>query len=139
MAVLTYSPGDTALSVGGNLITGFADGTFIAVEREVDAMTKVVGADGEVSRTRSANYSGMLTLTLKQTSDANRILGTYLLQDEEDGSGVFDLQLNDNLGNKIFAAEGWIRKGANHELAEEQTNREWIIDMARIRQEWPEA
>lgn len=139
MAVQTYSPGDTALIIGGNLITGFADGTFITVEREVDAMTKIVGADGEVSRTRSANYSGMLTLTLKQTSDANRILGTYLLQDEEDGSGIFDVLLTDNLGNKLFASEGWCRKGANHELGAEQSNREWTIDMARIRQEWPEA
>lgn len=139
MAVLTYSPGDVALSVGGNIISGYADGTFIAVEREVDAMTKVVGADGEVSRTRSANYSGMITLTLKQTADSNRILGAFALQDEEDGSGIVDVLLSDNLGNKVFASEGWIRKIPNVELSGEETNREWIIDVARIRQEWPAA
>lgn len=139
MAVQTYSPGDVALSIGGNLITGFADGTFISVEREVDAMTKVVGADGEVSRTRSANYSGALTLTLKQTSDGNRILGTYLANDETDGSGIFDVLLTDNLDNKLFAAEGWCRKGPTEEYASEEGSREWVIDLARIRQEWPAA
>lgn len=139
MPVSTYSPGEVALSIGGNLITGFADGTFITMEREVDAMTKVVGADGEVSRARSANFSGMITLTLLQTSDSNRILGGYLLDDEADGSGVFDVLLVDNLSNKMFAAEGWIRKGPNEEYAAEITNREWVIDLARIRQEWPAA
>lgn len=139
MPIKTYSPGDVALSIGGNLIAGYADGTFVTIEREVDAMTKVVGADGEVSRTRSANYSGSLTLTLKQTSDSNRILGAYLLDDENDGSGVFDVLLTDNLDNKSFAAEGWCRKGPNEEYAAELTNREWVIDLARIRQEWPAA
>jgi hypothetical protein len=139
MPVKTYSPGDVALSIGGNIITGYADGTFITVERETDAMTKVVGSDGEVSRTRSANYSGMLTLTLKQTSDGNRILGAYLLDDESDGSGVFDVLLADNLDNKIFSSEGWCRKGPNEEFSNEETNREWVIDLARIRQEWPAA
>jgi hypothetical protein len=139
MSIVTYSPGEVALSIGGNLITGFADGTFVVVEREVDAMTKVVGADGEVSRTQSANYSGTLTLTLKQTSDSNRVLGAYLLDDEADGSGVFDVLCNDNLDNKIFASEGWIQKGPNVEFSSELTNREWTIALARIRQEWPAA
>lgn len=139
MSIKTYSPGDVTLSVGGNLIAGYADGTFIVMEREVDAMTKVVGADGEVSRTRSANFSGMVTLTLKQTADSNRVLGSYLLLDEGDGSGTFDVMLMDNLGNKMFAAEGWCRKGPNEEFSSEQTNREWVIDLARIRQEWPAA
>jgi len=139
MAIQTYSPGDVAVSIGGNLIAGFADGTFVAIEREVDAMTKVVGADGEVSRTQSANYSGMLTLTLKQTSDSNRVLGAYLLDDEADGSGVFDVLVTDNLDNKTFSSEGWIQKGPNEEYSSELTNREWTIALARIRQEWPAA
>lgn len=139
MPIVTYSPGDVALSIGGNLMSGYADGTFVTVEREVDGMTKVVGADGEVSRTRSANKSGSLTLTLKQTSDSNRILGAYLAADEEDGSGVIDVLCSDNLGNKVFAAEGWIRKVPNIELSSEQTNREWALDLATIRYDWPEA
>lgn len=98
MAIKTYSVGDVVLVVGGSLISGFADGTFVTVEREVDAMTKVVGADGEVSRTRSANYSGMLTATLKQTSDSNRILASYAMLDEAGGSGVVDVLLSDKIG-----------------------------------------
>jgi len=139
MAVTTYSPEDVSLSIGGNLVAGFADGTFVVVEREADAMTKVVGADGEVARTRSANRSGMLTLTLLQTSDSNRILGDYALDDEADGSGTFDVLLTDNLDNKVFASEGWVKKVPNAEYGSELSNREWVIDLARIRQEWPAA
>lgn len=135
--VLTYSPGDVTLTLGGNIIAGYAEGTFIMVEREVDGMVKVVGADGEVSRTRSANYSGMLTLTLKQTSDSNRFLGAFVLADELDGGGQFPVLLTDNLGYKTFSSFGWVRKVANREYSSDQTNREWVLDLARIRYEWP--
>lgn len=128
----TYSPEDVILSIGGYLMSGYADGSFITVERETDAYTKLVGADGEVSRTRSANRSGALTLTLKQTSDGNRILGTFLASDETDDSGVFDCFLKDNLGNTLFTGEGWIRKPPAMEYGSEESNREWGIDLATI-------
>lgn len=139
MSVQTYSPGDVALSIGGNIISGFAEGTFINVERNKDAMTLHVGADGEASRTRSSDRSAMLALTLKQTSAGNRILGAYALLDEKDGSGTFDVQLTDNLGNKIFASDGWVKKVPAQGYGDEQTNREWQIDLAKITQEWPAA
>lgn len=139
MSVETYSPQDVALSIGGNLMNGFADGTFISIEREVDAYTKMVGADGEVSRTRSANKSGMMTLTLKQTSDSNRVLGAYMALDETDNSGIFDCQLSDNLGNKIFSSEAWIRKVPNSEYGSDESNREWTIDLADVGYVFPDA
>ena len=125
------------LICGGNLIGGFMDGTFIAVEREVDAMTKVVGADGEVSRTRSANRSGQMTITLKQDADSNTVLGGYAQDDELDGSGLVDVLLTDNLDNKLFAANGWIRKPPNIEYGSEFSGREWVLDLDKIDYEWP--
>jgi len=135
----TYSPQDTILTIDGNIISGYADGTFVSVEREVDAYTKVVGADGEVSRTRSANRSGTLTLTLKQTSDSNRVLGSLMLQDETDDSGSFDCYVKDNLGNKLFTGIGWIRKVPTFEYGSDESNREWAIDLATVTFEFPEA
>jgi hypothetical protein len=134
----TYSPQDVILSVGGYQISGYADGTFISVEREVDAYTKVVGADGEVSRTRSANRSGSLTLTLKQTSNGNAVLGSFMASDEADDSGSFDIILKDNLDNNIFSSIGWVRKVPTYEYGSEESNREWAIDLANIDYEFPE-
>jgi len=139
MATQTYIPAEVAVSIGGNVIGGYADGTFISVERETDAYTKHVGADGEVSRTANANRSGTLTLTLKQTASSNLVLGAYANQDEASHDAVFDVLISDNLGNKLFASEGWIKKVPNQEYGDEQANREWAIDLATVIQEWPSA
>jgi hypothetical protein len=130
--IKTYAPGQTILSIGGNLISGFMDGTFITVEREVDAYTKVTGADGEVSRTRNANRSGSLTMTLKQTSNSNYVMGGIAALDETADGGIVDVLIQDNLGNVSFAGQGWVRKQPNQELAAEQTGREWIMDLSRV-------
>lgn len=132
MPIETYSPGDTVLTVNGNIISGYADGTFITAEREVDAYTKVVGADGEVSRTKSANRSGRVTLTLKQTSASNAVLMAIAADDELLDAGVIDVYLKDNLGYTIFGGEGWIVKQPNFELGSDEANREWMIDMAYL-------
>jgi hypothetical protein len=129
----TYSPGDTALSIGGFVISGFASGTHIVVEREVDGMVKVVGSDGEVSRTKSANLSGMITITLKQTSASNPVLRAFANSDELSSAGVVPMVLKDNNNNKVFTTYCWVRKQPNMELSDEETNREWIFDCDRIR------
>ncbi len=135
--VLTYKPGEVSVVFDGYEMTGFADGTFVTVEREEDSFTKHVGADGEVSRTLNANQSGTVTLTLKQTSDSNRILGELLATDEDDGSGVAELVVKDNLTNKAFSGEAWIQKPPNLERGKEQADQEWVFACAKIKFTWP--
>ena len=133
----TYSPEDTILICGGSIISGYADGTFISIEREVDAYTKVVGADGEVSRTRSANRSGTLTLTLKQTSNSNKVLGAKQALDEAGDLGVFNCQMVDNNGYLLFSSRAWIRKPPTFEYGTDEGNREWSIDLEKIVYDYP--
>jgi len=135
--VLTYKPGEVSVVFGGYELTGFADGTIVVVEREEDSFTKHVGADGEVSRTLNANQSGTVTLTLKQTSDSNRILGELLATDEDDGSGVAELIVKDNLTNKAFAGEAWLQKPPNFERGKEQSDQVWTFACAKIKFTWP--
>jgi len=137
--VQTYSPGDCSIIFDGNEMVGFADGTFVVVEREEDSFTKVTGADGEVSRTKNANRSGTVTITLKQTSDSNRILLGLLATDEDDGSGVAELSVKDNLTYKAFSSEAWIQKPPNMELGKEQSDREWVFGVADIKFTTPAA
>ena len=55
-------------------MSGFADGTFLTVDRDDDQWAKVTGADGTSTRIKSNNRSGNMTLTLKQSSPSNDVL-----------------------------------------------------------------
>ncbi len=136
---IAYSPADVALSVHGNIISGFSDGAMVVVEREVDAFTKVVGADGEVSRTRSANKSGSVTITLKQDSDSNSILGAIAALDELTGAETGPLALTDLAGNTVFAANCWVKKLPKVEYGKDLTNREWVLECDNIQPEFAPA
>jgi hypothetical protein len=50
--------------INGLPATGFADGTFVAIDRASDAFVKHVGADGKVSRAGTSDKSGTITITI---------------------------------------------------------------------------
>jgi len=131
MSVKTYDPAAVAVSVGGVPISGFADGTFISVERDEDAFSKVVGADGITSRAKSNNRGGNITITLAQTSPSNDVLEALALLDENTNTGIVPVLVKEGTGRAIhFSALAWVRKSATATYAKEIENREWILDMA---------
>ena len=131
MAVKQYDPAQFQLIVNGNIISGFADGTFISFTRSADSFSKTVGSDGEVTRTRMNDKSAELTITLQQASASNDILSDLYLLDELSGNGIVPVLMKDGSGNTIIgAAEAWIRKPADATFSNEAENREWVIDMA---------
>lgn len=133
--VRTYDSSQVVLTVGGAVISGFAEGTFITVERDDQNFTKVIGADGTASRRKTTNRSGSLTLTLSQTSPSNDVLSALMVKDE-DGSGVVPVLLKDNSGStRIFSSAAWIQGMPTIEFSGELTNREWVIEMAYIEAE----
>lgn len=132
MQVYTYSPEDVSFAIGGAVISGYSEGTFITVEREEDAFTKIVGADGIVTRSKNANRSGMVTLTLKASSPSNDVLSALATQDEIDGTGVRAFIVKDNSGTSLHAGKGWVRKKPNAEYAKEVSDREWTFDIAAL-------
>lgn len=133
MSVRSYDPGLVILTVGGVPINGFADGTFISVERSEDSFTKVSGADGIVSRARSRDKSGEITITLAQTSPSNDVLTALNSVDETTGAGVVPVLCKDLSGRSVlFSAFAWIRKPAGAAFAKEILDREWIMDCADL-------
>lgn len=133
MTVKTYDPKQVQISIGGNIISGFADGEFINVERDENMFTKVSGADGEVSRAKSNNKMGTMTLTLMGTSASNDILSAFAIADELTNSGVVPIFIKDSLGTSIlFAAEGWVRKMPAYTASKEITDRAWVFDLAAV-------
>jgi hypothetical protein len=128
-----YDPGRVSVVWNGILITGFSSGTFVSAEREVETFTKDTGADGLVTRVRSRNKSGTVTLTLSPSSPANDLLSALHKQDEDFGTGYGELLIKDLNGTTLLSAEkSWIQKWPNVEQADEVSPREWMIDCAEL-------
>jgi hypothetical protein len=129
----TYDPSKVVVLFGGIPLSGFADGEFVKVERDGDAFSKVVGADGDTSRAKSCNKAGTATITLAQTSPSNDILQGFALLDELSNDGVAPFAVKDLSGRSTYiSAHGWIKKAPAVSFGKEITNREWTIDLADI-------
>lgn len=133
MGVETYSPKKVHVLVGAAIIQGYADGTFVNVERSVDAFTLSVGADGEASRVHSPDRSGTVTLTLQQTSDSNDVLSALAIADDLTLQGTFPLLVKDNNGRTLVESNtAWIKKVPASEYSKEMSQREWVIECAEL-------
>lgn len=133
MTTNLYDPSQVVVTWGPNLISGFAEGTFIAATRDEDGFFKKIGADGEVGRARNKNRGGSVTLTLLQTSLSNDTLSASQVADELTGLGTFPLLVKDLLGNTLLTApNAWVKKRADAEFGKEISDREWILDCDQL-------
>jgi hypothetical protein len=133
MSMKNYDPKNISVVVGIHAVGGISDGTFVTVEMDEDAFSKKVGADGEVTRSKSNNYSGKITITLQQASASNDFFSSLAILDRASGAGVVPITLRDANGTTIcFAESGWAQKFANVEFGPESGDREWVFDCASI-------
>ena len=131
MSLTTYDPGDVRLTVGGNIISGFAEDTMVTVERNSDSYTMSVGCGGEVTRSRGRDTTGRITITLKQTSGSNGVLSLLNILDEQSGGGI--VPVNIGAGLAVYSsAQSWIVKPPPAEQGKEASDREWLIDCASL-------
>lgn len=137
MPVATYDPSQVIVSItsaGASVnLSGFADGTFVSVERAVETFSKVVGAGGEVARVKSADRSGTMTITLLQSSNSNMVLNALADADEQSGAGTFSIQIKDlTTGGDIQATDAWIKGKPKVEYGKDLSNREWVFEFASV-------
>lgn len=129
----TYDPKMVITTFKGVIITGYADGTFLTVERTADMFSQVVGAQGETSRAKSNNRSGTAKLHLKQTSPSNDVLSAIALLDENGGLGVGPFMVRDTLGTTlIMSPQAYLKKYAHAEYSKDIVNREWFIYLTDV-------
>jgi len=133
MSLSTYVPEDILVIIGGAIMSGFGDGTFVVVERDEDTFSKKTGANGRTTRTKSSNKSGSITLTLQQTSPSNDILSAIHAIDEQTGNGVVPVLIKDKRGTSIHSSPAaWVKKPASASYAKESEDREWVLDCADL-------
>jgi len=127
--LLTYNPKDIVFSFGTVLVSGFSEGSMVNFEPDEDSFTKVVGADGQVTRSLNANASGRFTCTLKGSSPSNGLLSALHNVDRKNGGGVKPILLKDNNGQTLIASgKAWIVRQPAVDMAKEVTDREWMFD-----------
>jgi hypothetical protein len=131
--VYTYASDEVRVVVGGVPMSGFADGTFVTIARDEQAFQKTTGADGSVSRAKTANRSGIITITLQQTSPSNDVLSGYMLADEASGDGIVPILIKDTSGRTLhFSPSAWVQQMPDNEFGKDVSEREWVMDCARI-------
>jgi hypothetical protein len=126
--VRTYSPDRVIVLVGGVLMSGFAEDTFVEIAPVADLSTSQSGADGEVARAISTDKRCTVTVTLQQTSPANDALSTMIEVDALAGGTLFPLTVQDLRGRSLFvASQAWISKRPTMTFGREINERVWEI------------
>lgn len=128
-----YDPGQIILNVNGADTIGFAAGTFIEVERAVDAFTTVVGSDGEITRVKSQNRMGTIKCTIQQSSPSNDFFSALANQDEQTSNAAVPILLKDANGTTLVQVKkGWVKKKSNATFADAAENREWTFETGNL-------
>lgn len=133
MSVLTFDPKQFSMIVGGKIMSGFSDGTFIKVSRNEQAFNLKVGVDGEGTRAKSNNRSGKYEITLMMSSSSNDDLSGFAAADELSNTGAVPVLLKDGSGRTVCASTtGWVQKYPDSEFAKEVTTRTWVVESDEI-------
>ena len=131
--VYTYDASQVILSINGTVLGGFADGTFVEVERTSPSFTKIVGADGRTSRAKTNDISGSVTVTLAQTSPSNDVLSLLHNQDLINNTAIFPVMMQDASGTTtLFTGTGWVEGLPKTDFAKDISNRAWVIHVSQM-------
>lgn len=129
MAFKNYDPKLITVVFGGIVLSGYADGELVKVERDEDTFSKSVGAHGDTTRVRNRNRNGMITVRLQAESDTNDKLSAIHAADELTGTGTRPVQVKNLNGTTVHSAQtAWLRKPPESGFAKEASVREWVID-----------
>lgn len=135
MTLRIYDPKDVIIVFGpAGFLSGFADGSFITIEKKEDAFTALVGVDGEVARAKSNNQGATITVSLMQDSASNEILSSVHIADLEAGAGVFPMLVLDTVnGTSLYeATKAWITRFPTAEYDKTAIERDWIFETDRL-------
>jgi len=137
----TYSPEEiqVVISVGDivHTVSGYMDGTFVNISREVPLSTLYTGADNSGARTLRTNRSASITLSLHQSSSSNDVLTQLYLNDQDarDNTWLFNILIKDNSGRSIYQGnQCFIGVLPDSAFSTEIETREWTLQVRDLEQ-----
>jgi hypothetical protein len=137
-----YSPAANVLTIGRSRVEGFGPDDALSIEPGDDSSTTQVGLDGQVTRTVITNPTGIATVSLMQTSRANRVLEALLAlqNDGANGSDVAAFYYKDAASGEEHTAEQcFIERRPDYTFGKEAGVREWRIRLVTWRVSYAEA
>lgn len=137
MSLKRYDAAQVTMVFMGILVdSGFAEGEFLTIEQSAPDYEVVVGADGQVGRSRTNNRHAVIKLKLMHTSAGNTFLGALsnagLLA--KNGSDVGPMLVRDRISGVCLytAAECWIAKPPDVSYESKVSMREWQLECAEL-------
>jgi hypothetical protein len=131
-----YDSDQIAVTLGGILIGGSADGSFLKIEMETDDFSDVAGTDGTVVRSKTLDGRATVTISLLQSSVTNNALSALraISLATANGAGVVPFLMKDLNGTTLCgAAHAWIQKAPDQEFDRGAKSRDWVIRCADMR------
>lgn len=133
MGIKTYDPGCVHVRVGVIPISGFASENGITVSRNSDTFETVRGINGVVARRKSLDQSGVITLSLLQTSISNDVLSALSLVDEKLGSGIVPVVIIDSISKSVYvSAFAWVKKYVEAVYSGGLSVRQWQLECPEL-------
>jgi hypothetical protein len=99
--VVSYSPKDVLLDVGGYQLQGWQN---ITISRTVKGFTLVRGIRGKNTRVKNVDTSATITISLLQSSQGNDVLSYIHDLDLSEGTARIALTLRDKSGRSVFSS-----------------------------------
>ena len=129
-----YSFKETTLLVNGVEISGWADGDdTIIVRRLTDSGQHVIGNDGTMVVSITADRSGEFVFTLMQTSLSNAYMHELVSLGENGAFVPVFVQFKDNLGHDLYTGTlGYIPRPADATRGNTAQPQEWTINVEKL-------
>lgn len=134
MALSTYSPSDVTITLAGiHAVTGYADGTFVRIKKDIKPFAKVRAMDGEIARQYFDDAGYKVELTLMQSSPTNNILSMLYNVDTVTHMGKIPLFIKDTRGQTSFlAGTAWIEEIPEVTFGAELDTRTWVFGCSDV-------
>lgn len=134
----TYSPPDVtvviSMGAASHVVSGFAEDTFVSIERNSETYEMYTGADDTNTRIYKPNTSCAVTISLQQTSNSNDVLSALYEIDRasRNSDNLFSITVKDNSGRSLFSAsQAFISVTPNSEYGTSMNTRDWVVQCPR--------
>jgi hypothetical protein len=127
--IFNYSPDDVKVLVAGLLdISGFVNGTFVTVDKDVMPFKSIRTPDGSVARLYDNDQTYTIRITVHSGSVANDFLTKLWQLDEITQRGKFPLLIKDLSGTDLFfSTTTWIEELPQLVKSTSVDGRTWVL------------
>lgn len=126
--MVNYDPTKVITIVDNFVLTGFAEDSMVEISRMSEKRTSHVGAQGEVTFSKSADDRAEATITLKETSPANEKLYSLYQSDDEFGFSTVDQNFDGDVSGS--GSRCVVQNLPDNVKSNEPGDREWVLLVA---------